>query len=160
MKKKSSFIIKKTELSKNLELVSKRNRELTKELLVTKTEAENGMRWTTSSILLDNIHKSLTSERHGIGFDRTSPQVKYPNIDCLCIHCGLVGHQSYDCRRKLIAHNKSLNSMRKPHHEKTNEQKQISTIKSLPIWALKNLIYPFFKYKSQWIWVSKSNPKN
>ncbi|XP_069145867.1 COP1-interactive protein 1-like [Solanum lycopersicum] len=43
-----------TELSENLELVSKRNEELTKELLVPKTEAENGMRWTRSFILLNS----------------------------------------------------------------------------------------------------------
>nr|XP_010319962.1 uncharacterized protein LOC104647085 [Solanum lycopersicum] len=65
---------KNTELRKNLELVTKRNEALSKELLVTKTEAENGMRWTRSSILLDNIQKNRTSGKHGIGFDRTSSQ--------------------------------------------------------------------------------------
>ena len=124
-------------------MVSKKNEELTKELLVTKTVAKNGMRWIRSCILLGNIHKNRSLERHGIGFDRTSPQVKNPNIDCLCMHCGLVGHKSYDCRRKFTAHNNNLNSLRKPHHEKTNEQKQFPTAKSLPRWARKNLIHPF-----------------
>ena len=138
MKKQNLHLLSKnTELSKNLDLVSKKNEELTKELLVTKTEAENGMRWTSSSILLDNIHRNRTSERHGIGLDKTNPQVKNPNIDCLCMHCGLVGHKSHDCQRKQTAHNKNLKSLRKPHHEKTNEQKQIPTVKSLPRWARK-----------------------
>nr|XP_025887992.1 uncharacterized protein LOC112941868 [Solanum lycopersicum] len=83
------LLSKNTKLSKNLELVIKRNETLSKELLVTKTEAENGMRWTRSSILLDNIHNNRTFEKHGIGFDRTSSQGKNPNIDCLCMHCGL-----------------------------------------------------------------------
>ena len=82
------LLSKNTKLSKNLDLVTKRNETLSKELLVTKTEAENGMRWTRSSILLDNIHKNRTSERPGIGFDKTSPQVKNPNIDCLCMTVG------------------------------------------------------------------------
>ena len=72
------LLSKNTKLSKNLDLITKRNESLSKELLVTKTEAENGMRWTRSSILLDNIHKNRTSETHGIGFNRTSSQVKNP----------------------------------------------------------------------------------
>ena len=87
MKKQNLHLLSKnTELSKNLDLVSKKNEDLTKDLLVTKTEAENGMRWTSSSILLDNIHRNRTSERYGIGFDNTNPQVKNLNIDCLCMH--------------------------------------------------------------------------
>ena len=72
------LLFKNTELSKNLDLVSKKNEDLTKDLLVTKTEAENGMRRTMSSILLNNIHRNRTSERHGIGFYKTNPQVKIP----------------------------------------------------------------------------------
>ena len=154
------LLSKNTELSKNLDLVTKRNESLSKELLVTKNEEENGMRWTRSSILLDNIHKNRTSERHGIGFDRTSSQVKNPNIDCLCMHCGLVGHKSHDFQRKQTAHYKNLKSVRKPHHEKLNEQKQIPTVKSLPRWARRSLIHPFPKHKSKWIWIPKSNPQN
>ena len=160
LEKQNHLLSKNTELSKNLDLVTKRNEALTKKLLVTKIEAENGMRWTRSSILLDNIHKNRTSERLGIDFDRTSPQVKYPNIDCLCMHCGLVGHKIHDCQRKQTAHNKNLKSLRKPHHEKTNEQKQIPKVKPLPRWSRKNLIHPFSKHKSKWIWVPKSNPQN
>ena len=161
LKKQNLHILSKnTELSKNLHLVTKRNEALSKELLVTKNEEETGMRWTRSSILLDNIHKNRTSERHGIGFYRTSSQVKNPNIDCLCMHCGLVGHKSHDCQRKQTAHNKNLKYLRKPHHEKTNEQKQIPTIKFLPRWARRNLIHPFSKHKSKWNWVPKSNPQN
>ena len=130
-------------------MVTKRNEALSKELLVTTTEAENGMRWTRSSILLDNIHKNRTSERHGIGFYRTSSQVKNPNIDCLCMHCGLEGHKSHDFQRKQTAHNKNLKSLRKPHHDKPNEQKQIPTDKSLPRLARRNLIHPFPKNKSK-----------
>ena len=155
------LLSKNIELSKKLDLVTKRSETLSKELLVTKTEGENGMRWTRSSILLDNIHKNRSSKRHGIGFDKTSSQVKKkPNIDCLCMHCGPVGHKSHDCQRKQTAHNKNLKSLRKPHHEKTNEQKQIPTVKSLPRWARKNLIHPFSKHKSKWNWVPKSNPQN
>ena len=139
------LLSKNTKLSKNLELVTKRNETLSKELLVTKTEAENGMRWTRSSILLDSIHKNRTFEKHGIGFDRTSSQVKNPNIDCLCMHCGLVGHKSHDCQKKQTAHNKNLKSLRKPHHDKPNEQKQIPTDNSLPRLARRNLIHPFPK---------------
>ena len=150
------LLSKNTKLSKNLELVIKRNETLSKELLVTKIEAENEMRWTRSSILLDNIHKNRTFEKHGIGFYRTSSQVKIPNIDCLCMHCGLVGHKSHDCQKKQTAHNKNMKSLRKLHHDKPNEQKQISIDKSLPRWARRNLIHPFPKLKSKWIWVPKS----
>ena len=140
-------------------MVTKRNEALSKELLVTKTEAENGMRWTRSSILLENMHKNRTSEKHGIGFDRTSSQVKNPNIDCLCMHCGLEGHKSHNCQRKQTAHNKNLKSLRKLHHEKSIEQKQIPKVKSLPRWARRNLIHPFPKHKSKWIWVPNLIPK-
>nr|XP_010322045.1 uncharacterized protein LOC101268110 [Solanum lycopersicum] len=68
------LLSKNAKLSKNLDLITKRNEALSKELLVTKIEAENGMRWNRSSILLDNMHKNRTSEKHGIGFDRTSSQ--------------------------------------------------------------------------------------
>ena len=70
------LLSKNAKLSKNLDLITKRKEALSKELLVTKIEAENGMRWTRFSILLDSIHKNRTIEKHGIGFDRTSSQVK------------------------------------------------------------------------------------
>lgn len=82
--------------------MTKRNEELNKELHMTKAEAENGMRWTRSSMLLDNIYKSQTSERHGIDFDKSNFQVKIPYIDCLCLHCVLMRHKSYDCHKKLV----------------------------------------------------------
>lgn len=88
------------------------------------------MRWTRFSILLDNIHKSQTSKKHGIGFDKRNFQVKNPNIDCLCMHCGLMGHKSYDCHKKLVAHKNNLNSLSKPHSEKVREQ--VPTTKPLP----------------------------
>ena len=50
------LLSKNTKLSKNLDLVTKRNETLSKELLVTKTEAENGMRWTRSSIPVSYTH--------------------------------------------------------------------------------------------------------
>jgi len=127
LEKQNLYLLSKNaKLSKNLDLITKRKEALSKALLVTKIEAENGMRWTRSSILLDNMHKNRTFEKHGIGFDRTSSQVKNPKIDCLCMHCGLEGHKSHDCQRKQTAHNKNLKSLRKPHHEKPNEQKKNS----------------------------------
>ena len=72
------------------------------------------------------------------------------------MHCGLVGHKSHDCQNKQTAHKKNLKSLRKPHHDKPNEQKQIFIDKSLPRWARRNLIHPFPKLKSKWIWVPKS----
>lgn len=47
--------------------MTKKNEELSKELHMTKTEAENGMRQTRCSMVLNNIHKSQTSVSHGIG---------------------------------------------------------------------------------------------
>ena len=52
------LLSKNTELSKNLDLASKRNEELTKELLVTKTEAENEIRWTGPPYCLQHSQKS------------------------------------------------------------------------------------------------------
>ncbi|KAG5632799.1 hypothetical protein H5410_004516 [Solanum commersonii] len=67
-KQNHHFLSKITEISNNLDSMTKRNEELNKELHMTTAKAENSMRWTTSSILLDNSRP--TSARHGIGFDK------------------------------------------------------------------------------------------
>ncbi|KAG5604259.1 hypothetical protein H5410_025751 [Solanum commersonii] len=139
-KQNHRLLSKITELNKNLDSMTKKNEELNKELHMSKAEAENSMRWTRSSILLDNIHKSQTSTKHGIGFDKNS-QVKNPNIDCLCVHCGFTGHKSYECHRKLTAYENNLTYLRKPHPKRVT--KQIPNTKPLPRWARKNLIHPF-----------------
>ncbi|KAG5604913.1 hypothetical protein H5410_026405, partial [Solanum commersonii] len=71
-KQNHRLLSKITELNKNLDSMTKKNEELNKELHMSKAEVENSMRWTRSSILLDNIHKSQTSTKHGIGFDKNS----------------------------------------------------------------------------------------
>jgi len=148
-KQNHRLLSKITELNKNLDSMTKRNEELNKELHMSKAEAENSMRWTRSSILLDNIHKSQTSTKHGIGFDKNS-QVKNPNIDCLCVHCAFTGHKSYDCHRKLTAYENNLTYLRKPHPKRVT--KQIPNTKPLPRWAKKNLIHLFSNKKGpKWI---------
>ena len=58
LEKQNHLLSKNTELSKNLDLVTKRNETLTKELLVTKTEAENEIRWTGPPYCLQHSQKS------------------------------------------------------------------------------------------------------
>ena len=108
------------------------------------------MRWNRSSIILDSLHKSQSSSRHGIGFSET----KNPNIECLCSHCGLTGHKSHACDKKQIAHQKKISFLRKS--QKKTDPEPGSTPKVLPRWARKILIHPFnHKQALQWMWVPK-----
>ena len=97
-----SLLNKQVELEKDLNSSFLKNQALQKKLNTTEQEAEKSMRWNRSSIILDSLHKSQSSSRHGIGFSET----KNSNIDCLCSHCGLTGHKSHACDKKQIAHQK------------------------------------------------------
>ena len=99
------------------------------------------MRWNMSSIILDSLHKSQSSSRHGIGFSET----KNPNIDCLCSHCGLTGHKSHACVKKQIAHQKKFSFLRKI--QKKTDPEPVSTSKVLPRWAKKFSYTPLITNK-------------
>ena len=69
LEQQNCFLLnKQVELEKDLNSSILKNQALQKKLNTTEREEENSMRWNRSSIILDSLHKSESSLRHGIGF--------------------------------------------------------------------------------------------
>ena len=132
LEQQNCFLLnKQVELEKDLNSSILKNQALQKKLNTTEQKAENSMRWNRSSIILDSLHKSQSSTRHRIGFT----EIKNPNIDRLCSHCGLTGHKSHACDKKQISHHKKFSFLRK--NQKKSDPEHVSTSKVLPRWAKK-----------------------